>query len=203
MGLPGTDVRNAGCPKPSLEGSELAQRGPPHRFFGLPVSTLSGGNVAYQVADLKGQLKAIDQAGLSKRCSGRGTAAVAAVAAVAEPETERYAASYTSLPRGVTPPYEGGSAVELLGIGHALVLSAGLADAEVAQRSHPVQSVPHAGGVLAVVASERVGRGSGLLRSSELFYLRTGTAAGHNVMGAVLRFEIITRWLKIEVGLVG
>lgn len=38
-------------------------------LLGLPVSTLSGGNVAYQVADLKGQIRAVQQASIRNRCS--------------------------------------------------------------------------------------------------------------------------------------
>ncbi len=74
-------------------------------FLGLPVSTLSGGNVAYQVADLKGQLKAIDQSSIKKKCSssGRSTERVA----TADRDVRPVAASYSPLPEGMTPPYEG------------------------------------------------------------------------------------------------
>jgi hypothetical protein len=38
-------------------------------FLGLPVSTLSGSNVADQIASLKGQKQTLEQTQISKRCS--------------------------------------------------------------------------------------------------------------------------------------
>lgn len=38
-------------------------------FLGLPTSTLSGGNVAAQVASLKGQQEALQQTAIRKNCS--------------------------------------------------------------------------------------------------------------------------------------
>lgn len=72
-------------------------------FLGLPVSTLSGGNVAYQVADLKGQHKAITQASMRKKCSSNGRMARTSP----ERDPEPVAADYTALPSGVPAPYEG------------------------------------------------------------------------------------------------
>lgn len=37
-------------------------------FIGMPTSTLSGGNIAPQIANLKGQQEALHQAALRKRC---------------------------------------------------------------------------------------------------------------------------------------
>ena len=42
-------------------------------FLGIPVSSLSGGNVASQVGKLKGEEKTIRQVAMEKRCkSGEG-----------------------------------------------------------------------------------------------------------------------------------
>ncbi|WP_127143320.1 hypothetical protein [Pelagibacterium montanilacus] len=38
-------------------------------FLGMPTSTLSGGNIAPQVANLKGQQEALHQASIRKNCS--------------------------------------------------------------------------------------------------------------------------------------
>jgi hypothetical protein len=40
-------------------------------FLGLPVSSLSGDNIAPQIANLKGQMVAVQQAGSSKNCGFR------------------------------------------------------------------------------------------------------------------------------------
>lgn len=37
-------------------------------FLGLPTSTLSGGNIAPQIANLKGQMVAVDQTIIAKNC---------------------------------------------------------------------------------------------------------------------------------------
>jgi hypothetical protein len=38
-------------------------------FIGLPVSTLSGDNVAPQIADLKGRIEAVHEASIEKHCN--------------------------------------------------------------------------------------------------------------------------------------
>ncbi|UJQ95240.1 hypothetical protein [Mariluticola halotolerans] len=38
-------------------------------FLGLPTSTLSGGNIAAQIADLKGRQQAVQQVMISKKCA--------------------------------------------------------------------------------------------------------------------------------------
>lgn len=42
-------------------------------FLGLPVSSMSGGNVAPQIANLKGQQEAVQKAATLKNCSRGGT----------------------------------------------------------------------------------------------------------------------------------
>jgi hypothetical protein len=42
-------------------------------FIGLPVGSMSGGNVAPEIANFKGQIEAVQQAMIRKSCSsGRG-----------------------------------------------------------------------------------------------------------------------------------
>lgn len=69
-------------------------------LLGLPVSTLSGGNVAYQVADLKGQQVAIQRTMTRKRCSAATARAAGAVAAESRPAV---AADPVIRPAGVRP----------------------------------------------------------------------------------------------------
>lgn len=71
-------------------------------FLGLPVSSLSGGNVADQVARLKGEHQTLQQAMNKKDCSR-----VPGEAAASNEPAETTAADYTPLPERVAPPYEG------------------------------------------------------------------------------------------------
>lgn len=62
-------------------------------LLGLPVSTLSGGNVAYQVADLKGHLRAVEQSMVRKRCSSGKAQAAARDRGVPAAESYAHAAA--------------------------------------------------------------------------------------------------------------
>lgn len=72
-------------------------------FLGLPVSTLSGGNVADQVAQLKGEQESLQTTVIKKNCTSKAGARQS----LNEPKSEPVATAYTALPSGITAPYEG------------------------------------------------------------------------------------------------
>lgn len=72
-------------------------------FLGLPVSSLSGGNVADQVAQLKGEQKTLQQTMITKNCSST----MRKQTPEAEAKSETAVTEYTPLPEGIKPPYEG------------------------------------------------------------------------------------------------
>ncbi len=72
-------------------------------FPGLPVSSLSGGNVANQIAQLKSEQKILQQTMIKKNCSS----GLGEVPSQVRPQPELTTANYTALPSAITPPYEG------------------------------------------------------------------------------------------------
>ena len=78
-------------------------------LLGLPVSSLSGGNVSDQVARRKGEQETLQRALILKKCGGPTKPVIFPGQSNVkfDPKPEPVIPPYAALPSGLTPPYEG------------------------------------------------------------------------------------------------